>query len=49
VAHRLAVLSGLEEPTGDEPAAVRAGKIDDADEQDTMTETTDSETMRGAR
>jgi transcriptional regulator of arginine metabolism len=54
VAHRLAVLSGLEEPTDDGSVAVPTGQIDATDENDTMTETTDSqttdsETTRGAR
>jgi len=55
VAHRLSVLSGLEEPTGDESAAAPTGRNDATDETVTtdetkaMTETNDSETMKGAR
>jgi len=49
VVHRLAVLSGLEEPTGDESVAASSGQNDAADGNDTMTETNDAETMRGAR
>ena len=55
VAYRLAVLSGLEEPTEDGSAAVPPGRNDATDEDDTadgteaMTETNESETTRGAR
>jgi len=49
VAHRLAVLSGLEEPTDDQSATASIGQINATDENDTMTDTDDAETMRGAR
>ena len=49
VVHRLAVLSGLEEPTDDQSATASTGQIDATDENDTMTETNDAETMRGGR
>jgi transcriptional regulator of arginine metabolism len=49
VARRLAVLSGLEKPTDDGEAAAPTGTIDATDENDTMTETNESVTTRGAR